>query len=626
MVPSTPLGWSTVFFLLVSGSYGYPQQRSSSSSVSRSTAPAPLPNHVVPTPTIASSVSLSSSTNDPSSASSSSAFFKSSAPAPSTDHVVPAPTTVPSTSSVPLGGAINPPVSASSSSSSSSAAPKSSGIVVAPGVSSQSDLPSSSSDSSSAPVANPATSSASVSSTSSGASSATGDGARVPTSSGSSGGSGKGGDDDDDDDDPTNGGTAFAPVSASMSAPSDPGASAVATNAGNPSQTANIVQGTLPKDQFSHVPAIGFGDVLPIKLTIDGKEKPAVVDFLRRISIPLGDDTDWLKPEDIPHPGLVGLENPDSCPLPSRSSSGASPTTASPTVISSTTSPSTTSASSSSNSSNAPSSTLDCHQNIATGGPSASQVAKALRNDHSFSSFCDDQASVDSLYQSMKHGMLEISATRGSPGDNLRYCKQGMKEIIDTCITGSSDYGGVYKQGTETYNITNTIDPYNPLEVDVDDGAPSSPFEVPTSTSTKSEPPMPTETKGNNDGSGLCKSLQGACKRAYKHFKDDYIYKDYTYISVSAGDDSPVNVLFWWAAATNGCKAEFKCDDYGEGMSGKQIKQSVENMFENDKVDECGTTYLSNSCQVKLNGCDTHCGTHVPCDSLAPNDNHERCY
>ncbi|KAJ5171864.1 hypothetical protein N7492_004457 [Penicillium capsulatum] len=177
----------------------------------------------------------------------------------------------------------------------------------------------------------------------------------------------------------------------------------------------------------------------------------------------------------------------------------------------------------------------------------------------------------------MKHGMLEISATRGSPEDTLKHCKQGMQEIIDTCITGSLGYGGVYKQGSETYNITNTTAPYNPLEVDVDDGAPSSPIVVPTSNTTVSEPPMPTENSGNNDGSGLCKSLQGACKRVHKHFNDEYIYKYYTYISTSAGDDSPVNVWFPWAA-DNGCKAEFKCDDYCEGMSGKQIKKSLNSM------------------------------------------------
>lgn len=415
---------------------------------------------------------------------------------------------------------------------------------------SQSDLPSSSSDLSRTPAAE-------------------------PTSLPGDGDDDDGNDDEDGDDDTTNDGTAFAPVSASMSAPSDPDSSAVATNARNSAQTATIVQGRLPEDQFSQIPVIGFGDVLPIKLTIDGQQKPAVVDYGRRVAIPLGDDLDWLTPDDIPQPGSIGSEGSDDfCSVSRAPSSSASSTAAPSTLISSMTSPTTTSSTSSSLTSNhTPSSTLDCQQNIATDGPSGTQVAQALQNDDSFSSFCDGQASAGSLYQSMMHGMLEVSATRGSPGDTLKYCKQGMQEIIDTCITGSSDYGGVYKQGSEIYNITNTIAPYNPLEVDVDSGAPASPIIVSSSSSSTPEPPMPTETSGNNDGSGLCKSLQGACKRAYKHFKDDYIYKDYTYISTSAGDDSPINVLFWWAA-DNGCKAEFKCDEYGEGMSGKQIKQS----------------------------------------------------
>ena len=88
--------------------------------------------------------------------------------------------------------------------------------------------------------------------------------------------------------------------------------------------------------------------------------------------------------------------------------------------------------------------------------------------------------------------MLEISVTRGSPGDTLEFCKQGMQEIMDTCITSSSVYGGVYTQGTGTYNITNIVFPYNPLEVDVDDGAPPTPVVVPSPDfSGPSEPTTP---------------------------------------------------------------------------------------------------------------------------------------
>lgn len=52
----------------------------------------------------------------------------------------------------------------------------------------------------------------------------------------------------------------------------------------------------------------------------------------------------------------------------------------------------------------------------------------------------------------------------------------------------------------------------------------------------------------------------------------------------------------------------------------------VEDMFANDDVEQCGTTYLSNSCEIKLNGCYTHCGSHVPCGALRDDQDHSGCY
>ncbi|KAI1045994.1 hypothetical protein LB505_013877 [Fusarium chuoi] len=55
-----------------------------------------------------------------------------------------------------------------------------------------------------------------------------------------------------------------------------------------------------------------------------------------------------------------------------------------------------------------------------------------------------------------------------------------------------------------------------------------------------------------------------------------------------------------------GCTAQFRCDDYGLGMKGKDIKDAVQYMKDNDGVSKCGTAYLSNSCQIMLNYC-TNC-------------------
>ncbi|OQE15874.1 hypothetical protein PENSTE_c026G09735 [Penicillium steckii] len=413
--------------------------------------------------------------------------------------------------------------------------------------------------------------------------------------------------------------TDFVPVSASVDAPSNPDTVATISNSQDPSQTVTIAQGQLPEDQGSQIPAFGLGDSLPIKLTVGGQEKPARVDVFGRLSLPMDGDSDWITINDLPEPAAIGTgsdgRSGDSCNLPASMTEGASTTTtdsSSPTTT-------TTDDASTTTSTETPSPTLNCQQNIESDGPSPSQVSKALQDDSSFSSFCDDNESAGSLYQSMQHGMLEISAMRQSPDDELKYCKDGLQDILDTCINSNSDYGGIYEQDGEVYNITNLIAPSNPLEVDVDDGAPTAPITngnaAPApATTTAYTPPMPTETDGNNKGSSLCKTLAGTCIQTYKLFNDNYIYKDYTYYSRGAGLKDDVN----WAIpfANNGCKVEYKCDDYGEGMSGAQIKQAVENMFESDDVEECGTTYLSNSCEIKMNGCDTHCGYRVPCGAL----------
>ena len=62
----------------------------------------------------------------------------------------------------------------------------------------------------------------------------------------------------------------------------------------------------------------------------------------------------------------------------------------------------------------------------------------------------------------------------------------------------------------------------------------------------------------------------------------------------------------------------FKCDsdaDYAMGMTGAQIKTAFDNLYQNDNVKVCGSSYLSNGCHVTVNGCDD-CKPDVPCGSL----------
>ena len=55
--------------------------------------------------------------------------------------------------------------------------------------------------------------------------------------------------------------------------------------------------------------------------------------------------------------------------------------------------------------------------------------------------------------------------------------------------------------------------------------------------------------------------------------------------------------------------------DYAVGMTGEQIKDAFDNLYKDDNVKVCGSSYLSNGCHVTVNGCD-NCKPGVPCGSL----------
>ncbi|ENH65917.1 hypothetical protein FOC1_g10002714 [Fusarium oxysporum f. sp. cubense race 1] len=117
------------------------------------------------------------------------------------------------------------------------------------------------------------------------------------------------------------------------------------------------------------------------------------------------------------------------------------------------------------------------------------------------------------------------------------------------------------------------------------------------------ETPLPTQTDANNKGSSQCGSIDDACDRALNDgFDDETVYKDY--VSRYARIQSGMVMVATFGQA--GCTAQFKCDDYGLGMKGKDIKDAVQYMKDNDGVSKCGTAYLSNTCQITLNYC-TNC-------------------
>ncbi|KAG4293091.1 hypothetical protein FPRO06_12579 [Fusarium proliferatum] len=118
------------------------------------------------------------------------------------------------------------------------------------------------------------------------------------------------------------------------------------------------------------------------------------------------------------------------------------------------------------------------------------------------------------------------------------------------------------------------------------------------------ETPLPTQVDANNKGSSQCGSIDDACDRALNDgFDDETTYKDY--VSRYARIKSGMIMLASFGQA--GCTVQFKCDDYGLGMKGKDIKDAVQHMKDNDGVSKCGTAYLSNTCQITLNYCTNSC-------------------
>ena len=211
--------------------------------------------------------------------------------------------------------------------------------------------------------------------------------------------------------------------------------------------------------------------------------------------------------------------------------------------------------------------TLNCQQNIPPDGPSPSQIANALQAGNGAGNGVGAICAAgtfdelgDSTHMTFHYGSIGIELIRSSPTQPLTHCNDALSAIIATCIMGSADYGGIYSQDGETYNITNLIAPANPLA-------------FPPSSQTTA-PPTPSQIRSNNHGSALCDTLAGSCKVAYTGYNDTWLYTGYASYLADPGDKDATNLL-WSPLADDGCAAMFTCDNdaaYSVGMLGSQIK------------------------------------------------------
>lgn len=137
-----------------------------------------------------------------------------------------------------------------------------------------------------------------------------------------------------------------------------------------------------------------------------------------------------------------------------------------------------------------------CQQQRPAGAPTGQQIANALTQGNALQTICAAKfdGSGDSLHESFNHGLEIITVARGSDTEQLTFCMEGLNSIISACILNGGDYGGTYFRGDQTYTITNSGFPNNPLNPGEPGGPPLSTPPVTTPPTTTQRPPGQTVT------------------------------------------------------------------------------------------------------------------------------------
>ncbi|KAI5465680.1 hypothetical protein BGZ63DRAFT_479544 [Mariannaea sp. PMI_226] len=105
--------------------------------------------------------------------------------------------------------------------------------------------------------------------------------------------------------------------------------------------------------------------------------------------------------------------------------------------------------------------------------PDGGQIRAAITSNNGLDTICAGNWRVndkEQLENTFNHGRIVQRSDKSVP---LKYCKDGFEGIISQCIEGSGLWGGSWSYDGETYNITNSGYPNNPL-LPQDDGGPGS--------------------------------------------------------------------------------------------------------------------------------------------------------
>ncbi|PVH97993.1 hypothetical protein DM02DRAFT_730159 [Periconia macrospinosa] len=198
-------------------------------------------------------------------------------------------------------------------------------------------------------------------------------------------------------------------------------------------------------------------------------------------------------------PGSSASPASDSSSLSSTISTASPRSTVSPIPPSPTSSPSA-----------VPSGILTCQQIIPPGGPAPSDIASAIRgtNDVALEAICAAKFDVpgDLNQMTFNHGSLTINVARTDTSKGLQYCQKSILQILDTCILGTNNYGGISAANGEKYTISNIVWPQNPLIPGTDPGAPTPSTTTPPS---RTNPPLPPAQTVTINGA-ICILLPGS--------------------------------------------------------------------------------------------------------------------
>jgi hypothetical protein len=116
-----------------------------------------------------------------------------------------------------------------------------------------------------------------------------------------------------------------------------------------------------------------------------------------------------------------------------------------------------------------PTPSLSCNQEqaIPTNGPSRTDLYNDLTNYKQVETVCAAHfnGSGDATHETFNHGNILIVLERSSDKP-LEHCTFGINQILGLCIRDGNTYGGTFSEEGETYTISNSQYPRNPLNPD----------------------------------------------------------------------------------------------------------------------------------------------------------------